>query len=553
MDRRPRPGASLRSLPSLIEAVQLLLDTPVANEPSPPLDPSVAPGTVMLSSWRWVIAAGAFLSLAFGYFIVDKLWLSKPVAVEKPVAAVTPAIIRAPPAIPEKSIAVLPFVDMSEKKDQEYFADGIAEETLGLLATVPQLKVIGRTSSFQFKGKNQDIRTIGKQLGAAYLLEGSVRKSGDRVRVTAQLIDTRTGAHQWSETFDRQFGDVLRMEDEIAAGVAVALAITFYADDPRKLANPEAYDLYLRGLHSRYQNDKVGLEAAVDYSRQALDLDPSFAPAALLLANTYLNQAAFQYIAPREGFPRARRALESYVKLFGSAASPDIRAIIHGTLAYINVVFEWDWAAADQELQQAFVLAPHNETVHQFSAELTAATGRWDEAVRYANLAIAQDPLSASLYETLGSIRYRTGRFEEAEVALRRALQISPTFGWGHSELAWVLLAQGRREEALAATQQEDPEDRNVTLAIVYASMSRKSESDKALAQAIKDSGDLAAMDIAGAYACRGELQSAFAWLERAYQQKDAELFRFKGHPLLKNLEHDPRYKAFLRKMNLPE
>jgi TolB-like protein len=459
---------------------------------------------------------------------------------------------------PAHSIAVLPFADMSEKKDQEYFADGMAEEILDLLAKVPGLTVIGRTSSFHFKGANEDLRSIGTTLNAAYVLEGSVRKSGDQVRITAQLINAKTGTHEWSETFDRQFGDVLKMQDEIAAGVAVALAITFDAAHltyRRELTNPQAYDLYLRGRHAEFRWDKAGFEEAAAYYRQALDLDPSFVAAAYGLGHAYYDQAAWSFVAPTQGFPRARKAFESALKMdTGSDGSTNSRADAHATLAQIRVVFDWDWAGAEEELQQAMALAPHDPVVLLVGTEVMSTTGRWDDAVRYGTLSIAQDPLSAPAHEILGMTRYRSGRMPEAEVALRKTLELSPTYSWGHYYLGCILLAQGRREAALAAIQQETPDGgRDAGLAIVFAALSRKSESDSALAQAITEYADVAAYHIAGAFAFRSELDDAIAWLDRAYRQKDAELYRIKGNPLFRNLERDPRYKAFLRKMKLPE
>ena len=195
------------------------------------------------------------MSLALGCVVIYKFWLSKSVTTEHPATAATTAAT-------DKSIAVLPFVDMSEKKDQEYFADGMAQEIIDLLAKIPPIKVIGRTSSFRFKGKNEDLRTIGAELGVAYVLEGSVRRSADRVRVTAQLVDTRDGAHLWSETYDRPASDVLQLQGEIATTLSRSLEIGIGADrsqSTRRLKNDEAYDLYLRGRYAAERGDADGL------------------------------------------------------------------------------------------------------------------------------------------------------------------------------------------------------------------------------------------------------------------------------------------------------
>ena len=232
---------------------------------------------------RILLAAGlAVVAVALAALLADKFWLAKHVTAEEPTTATN--------VVSDKSIAVLPFTDMSEKKDQEYFADGMAEEILDLLAKIPGLTVIGRTSSFQFKGKNADLRTIGTQLNAAYVLEGSVRKSGDQVRITAQLINTRTGTHEWSETYDRHIGDVLKLQDAIAAAVVRELQLTVasgYLNSRTTLKNADAYDLMLRGRHAADRIDKEGLDEAVTLFQQALDRDPTSADAAAALAWTY--------------------------------------------------------------------------------------------------------------------------------------------------------------------------------------------------------------------------------------------------------------------------
>src|ERR1019366_5740654 len=246
-----------------------------------------------LTGRRLDLAIIIVLVLALAYFAADKFWLSKRIATESetvPVAAFTPAAAPTAPAMSDKSIAVLPFTDMSEKKDQEYFGDGMAEEILDLLAKIPGLTVIGRTSSFQFKGKDVDLRTIGTQLNAAHVLEGSVRKAGDQVRITAQLINTRTGAHEWSETYDRQFGDVLKLQDAIAAAVARELQLTLasrYINPRATLEDAEAYDLMLRGRHVADHWDEQGLDDAVTLLKEAIDHDPTSADAAAELAFTY--------------------------------------------------------------------------------------------------------------------------------------------------------------------------------------------------------------------------------------------------------------------------
>jgi TolB-like protein/Flp pilus assembly protein TadD len=454
--------------------------------------------------------------------------------------------------VSDKSIAVLPFTDMSEKHDQEYFGDGMAEEILDLLVKIPGLTVIGRTSSFQFKGKNEDLRTIGTKLNAAYVLEGSVRKSGDQVRITAQLINTRTGAHEWSETYDRHIDDVLKLQDAIAAAVVRELQLTVasgYLNSRSTLKNVEAYDLYLRGRHAADRWDQEGLEEAVTLFQQALDRDPTSADAAAELAAAYEGQGEDGFLKPpAAAFEQARRETATALKLDPKNAR------VHYVLGLIHVTYDWDWAAAEREFQQATTLAPGSAYALCGEAVLSLALGRWDDALRQIKASLAQDPLDTGCIDLLSQIQVRRGHLPEAEAAWRRVLEIRPTYGFGHYYLGLVLLARGDRDAALREMQQETSDlGKQQGLAIVYYALGRKAESDTALAWLLKEHAQTEAFLIAEVYASRGQPDEAMHWLERAYAQKDVNLLYIKGDPLLKSLEADPRYIEFLRKMNLPE
>jgi len=454
-------------------------------------------------------------------------------------------------AVADKSIAVLPFVDMSEKKDQEYFADGMAEEILDLLTKIPGLAVIGRTSSFQFKGKNEDLRSIGAKLNAAYILEGSVRKFGDQVRITAQLINTRTGTHEWSETYDRRIDDVLKLQDAIAATVVRELQLTVASGDlqPRSsVKNADAYDLILRGRHAANRFDKQGLDEAVTLLKQAIDRDATLDDAAAQLAFTYYYQGANGFLAPAEAFEQARRAAATALKL-----DPK-NALAHYVLGKIYIVYDWDWAAAKREFQQVATLAPGSAEALNGEARLSLALGRWEDALRQVNAALALDPLDPNSFEALGTIQWGRGHLPDAEAAMRRTLDIRPTYAWGHYYLGRVLLARGDRDAALLEMQQETvDEGQQGGLGMVYYALGRKADSDSALARMVKEHADGYAFYIAEVYAFRGQSDEALHWLERAYAQKDPYLIYVKVELPLGNLENDPRYKAFLKKMNLPE
>jgi TolB-like protein/Tfp pilus assembly protein PilF len=452
--------------------------------------------------------------------------------------------------VSDKSIAVLPFEDMSEKKDQGYFADGMAEEVVHLLARVPGIRVIGRSSSFQFKGKNEDLRVIGSVLGAAYVLEGSVRKSGNRLRVAAQLIGTQDGSHLWSGSYDKDFDEVLQIQDQIAASLVRALQVAVGVDLPSRpiLKSAPGYDLYQRGRHALDRFDKVGFESAAGYFEQALALDPTSIRVAESLALVHVYIAEWGYAPPREGFERARISCERVLRLHPTSA------MAHSQLALIHSIYDWDWAAAVRKIQSALALDQRDPGILVTAAIIHLSLDRLDEAAAFYNAALALDPLGAISYAGLGTVSYRMGRLAEAEARLRAAIEISPTFLWAHWTLGTVLLAAGKLDAALVQMQQATSDGgADAGTALVYHAMERKAESDAALVRAKNAYAEHSAYGVAQVHAYRGEIERAMAWLDRAYCQKDVTLYRVKGDPLLKNLEPDPRYKAFLHKLNLTE
>jgi TolB-like protein/tetratricopeptide (TPR) repeat protein len=504
-----------------------------------------------LTGQRLDHAIAVALVIGIAYLLADKFWLSKHVATERPVAAVAPATSPTAGVTLEKSVAVLPFIDMSEKKDQEYFADGLAEEVRNLLASIPTLKVIGRTSSVQFKGKSEDLRAIGTQLGAAYVLEGSVRKSGDRVRVTAQLIGTQDGVHRWSKTYDRTISDVLKLQDELAAGLARALEIDVGADTLQArtaLVSPEAYELYLRAMHEADPQDGEGLETAVNYLQQALRLDPTFAAATTELAFVFFLQGDFGFAPVRDAFEQARRAAEAAIRLDPKSGTP------HAVLGWVHMEYDWDWPAADLEISQALRLTPDDALALKGAARLSEVLGHWDEAARFARAELARDPLDVIAYVLLSSTYLRAGLLADSEAAARRGLEIDPNHAGIRFALGRILLTRGKLEEALAVMQAFTSEFRRTEgLIYTYYALGRQADSDAALAWLTREHASDHAFWIAQAHAFRGEIDDAFRWLDRAYEQKDAQLYRMKGDPMLKRLAADPRYHAFLRKMKLPD
>jgi TolB-like protein len=504
---------------------------------------------------RIVSAIGlAVVSVAAAALLVNKFWLSNRAKTAQAVipatsglAAGTPAVL----AISDRSIAVLPFTDMSEKHDQEYFADGIAEEVLDRLAKVPGLKVVGRTSSFQFNGKSADLASVGTALGVAYLLEGSVRKDADHVRVTAQLVEARTGSRRWSDRFDSDLVDVLNVQDTIAIEIARALQIAVEADTvPRSsVKSPQVLEAYLRGLESENRQSRESSEAAVADYQQALTLDPAFAPAAIGIARVESFIGAEGWLPTRTAFGRAREAAQLAQRLTPRSPEP------HVLMARIHTYHDWDWAGADQELQKAFALGPRDTYGAQTACQLAAARGQWDEARQLAIEALERDPLSPDAHMFLGwNVYLHTGQLPEAERSFRRGLQIAPKWGSGQYFLGEALMLQGHNEAALAEFQKETVDDGRLEgSAMALFAAGRKAESDSQLAEAIRRNGTSWPSETARLYAFRGEKDRAFEWLDRAYELRDPDIYTIKGDPLFKNLENDPRYKAFLRKMNLPE
>ncbi len=463
-------------------------------------------------------------------------------------AAVLPAAI-----ISEKSVAVLPFLDMSEKKDQEYFSDGLSEELIGLLGKVPGLHVPARTSSFYFKGKADDIAAIAGKLHVANILEGSVRKSGKQLRITVQLIRADSGDHLWSETYERKLDDIFKIQDDIAGEVVKALKVSLLAEGMPKAKgtqSQDAYKLYLKA-RSLYQiSTPEGDERAIGYLQQALKLDPQFAPAWATLALFHAaNFGSFMTIPHAEARADAYGAAEKALKL-----DPQL-ADAHVAMGQVLSVLDWNWEKALAHFKVAISLDPGNVIALRRAGGVVSAQGHFDEGLQLALAALTRDPLDPLSYFTLGDLRYRRGQLKEAEAATRKAVELSSTGSTSaHYQLGIVLLAEDRPEPALAEFGREsDAGSRQVGMALALDRLGRRGESDAALAVAEARFAGQAAYAIARNYADRNDRDRAFAWLERAYGQHDSGLAGVRDDPLLKNLVPDPRFKAVLRKMNLPE
>ena len=448
------------------------------------------------------------------------------------------------------SVAVLPFVDMSPGKDQEYFTDGLAEELLSVLAKIPELRVAARTSSFQFKGKTADIASIGKQLHVGAILEGSVRKAGSHVRITAQLVKVEDGFHLWSETYDRELDDIFAVQDDIARSVSSALKVRLLGEAAPSAAsggNAEAYTLHLQGKYFAARRGQEDLKRAVSYHEQALKIDPGSARAWVGLANAHIVQANYGYVPVDEGYHKAREEVEKALQL-----DPNL-AEAYAMLGGIRMGYEWDWSGADAAFKRALDLEPGNAMVARGAAGLAATLGRFEEAILLSRRAIELDPLSLESHSNLAVTAWRAGRLDEAEAVLRKALELNPEFPSAHLMLGRVYLARSNPGAALEEMEREKgPLWRRYGLALAYHALGRMKEADAAHGELLEKDKEIAAFQIAEVHAFRGERDKAFEWLGRAYAQRDGGLLWVKGDPLLKSLESDSRHTAFLKKMRLP-
>ncbi len=468
----------------------------------------------------------------------------------------TAAVALPPPptaasAATNHSIAVLPFADMSAGKDQEYFADGLSEELLNLLAKIPELRVIGRTSSFQFKGRNEDLRVIGEKLNVAHILEGSVRKSGNKLRITAQLIKAADGYHLWSETYDRQLDDIFVVQDDIAGEVVKVLKLTLLGPMSVTRSRPtdlEAYNLALQGRFFLDRRGREDLERSVDYFRRSREHEPGYAPAWAGLSQAYAYQADSGFVPLADGFRRARDAAEQALALDSQLADA------HLAMGWIQQIYDWDGKAADASYRRALDLEPGNALALRRVAVQASILGRWDEAIGLINKAIERDPLRPSSYSNLGLLLLAINRDAEAEAAYRKALELDPDGATRHLFLGRALLLQGKTDAALREMQQETDESWRLSgLPLAFHALGRRSESDAALETFKSKQAEEMAYQIAEVHAFRGEADLAFEWLERAYAQRDGGVTEIKYDRLMRGIVGDPRYKAFLGKLKLPE
>jgi TolB-like protein len=542
-----------RNAAEFVERVRRLLSpdtaTPTGTNAGPPALPTVSPGTLSTRSITtasrsfapWI--AGGLVILAVGYFLADKFLASRH-AVQTTEAPAKAAM----PAASDRSIAVLPFVDMSEKKDQEYFSDGLSEELINRLAHTPELKVIARTSSFQFKGRNEDVRTIGQRLGVANLLEGSVRTSGKALRVTVQLIKVSDGSHLWSQTYDRDMRDIFAIQDAIATAVVTALQATLATSSTgQRSVNTEAYKALLRGRYFAQMRTKEDFERAVAAYREAIRFEPTYALAFAELAKTFAFGSP-GWMPIREAYTEARAAIDQSLKL-----DPNL-AIAHRVLGWIEESYNYDFVKAEAARKRADELDPTDPSVTFDAAYHALIVGHLDEAIRLNRKLVDRNPLDPGAWMSLWQALIRANRLTEAEAAARTFQDLNPRAAFAHVALGLVFLYQHKPNEALQEMGKEtDEASRLLFSSQVLWELGRRTEADELMAGAKARYGDAAAFMIAGRYAIRNEKDEAFMWLDRAYEHREPGVIEIRTDEAFQNLHEDPRWKAFMSKLKLPE
>jgi TolB-like protein/Tfp pilus assembly protein PilF len=459
------------------------------------------------------------------------------------------------------SVAVLPFLNRSQDPSEEYFSDGLADELLTVLSKIGGLHVAARTSAFQFKGRNEDLATIGRKLRVATILEGSVRRSEGRMRVAVRLVEAEDGTQLWSESYDRPLDDLFDVQDDIARSVAQELRATLLGaskppDDllrrevedavKGRSKDPEAHRLYLEGRYHLLRRNREDLALALQRLRASVARDPRNALAWAELGHATAEEADHRLAPADEAYARAREMIQRALDL-----EPDLSEA-HARLARIQVVRDWDWPAAEASFLRAIDRAPGNVSAIHGAAVLLQALGRTDEAIALNKRAVDLDPLNAPSIHNLGCVYYEAGRLEEAEAALRQAIAEQDKRHITHSVLAQVLDEMGRSEEALEEAHREtDPTYRLLALAMIHHREGRVKERDEALRQIEASCGESEPVQVAEAYGACGMVDAAFAWLKRASTIRDSALVHIKPNPHFRSARSDPRWTALLKTIGM--
>ena len=544
----PRRGyrfiGALRAAPELVpQDLRAVLEPDDADRthriPPNELRDSV-PSMIVKTGWnsrRWKVAVACTVLVAAG--IGSSMWRSRRVAERENLGRI-------------RSIAVLPLQNLSGDAAQEYFSEGMTDALITDLAQSNSLLVISATSSMRYRNTTKAVHDIGKELHVDAVIEGAVVRSGDEVRIDAQLIRTADDQHLWAKSYQRKIGDVLALQADVALAIADEVQLKLTPRERARLTrtraiNPDAYDAYLLGQYFLERAGKDNLQKARDYYQQAIQLDPNYALAWAGLADAQRLLVGGGFVPEPEGFRTTREAVQRALTL-----DPDL-AEAHAAMGSIHMFIDWDWAGAETSYNHALALEPGNVSALRGLASLAAYRCSFDEALSLARSAVDRDPLDPRSHRLVGYIAWNAGRLDEAATALKRSVDLNPQGAMIHLEVGLLYLAQSRPRDALAEIEKETGSDwRLFGLALVYHSLGSKTQSDMALAELIENYRDTAAFQIATVYAFRGQSDQAFHWLDRAYTQRDGALATIEGDPLLNGIKRDPRYFAFLKKMRLP-
>jgi TolB-like protein/Flp pilus assembly protein TadD len=488
-------------------------------------------------AWIYVVLIGAALSV--GLFFVGRYSAGR----------ATPRQSESTKAVKGKSIAVLPLLNESGDPRDEYFSDGLSEELIAALAQISGLKVIGRSSSFRFKDRTEEPKAIGEKLGVSTLLDGTVRKQGDRVRIVAQLVNAADGIQLWTRTFDRQLKDIFAVQEEISRAVAESLKVTLLGSDSAQRSTPtnvEAHNAYLQGHFHFQRRNLEDYRKAVGYFDEAIRLDPDYALA-------YAERSeAWSFIGDLSGqrptaYPKAQSDAEKAV-----AIAPGL-AEARAALGWVRCFVDWKFAEGLTELKRAKELSPANPSANDLLARIMGYLGRLDEAERQARQAVELDPLSTVTQGNLARVLFYAGKLDEADAAARKAAEFQPASASSHRWQVLIAAQRGDGETALREAQLEPDEGyRRFELAIAQNVVGDHKAADAALDKLIAKAGEGFAFQIAEVYAVRGDKDKAFEWLQIAFDDRDAGMLSLSVDPLLRGLRDDPRYKNLLAKLGLP-
>jgi serine/threonine-protein kinase len=553
------------SLPFRGETTGVIFDAILNRKPVPPIEinpylPSYLQGIILKAlekdrdvRYRYASEIRADLLKKYGGIVVGAASAEPTTEIAQPVTA---GAASAPAK--HASIVVLPFTNMSSDPENEFFADGITEEIINALAQIPELRVVARTSAFSFKGKQIDLRTVGESLNVTTILEGSVRKSGNRLRITAQLINVADGYHLWSERYDRELQDIFEVQDEISKTIASRLKVTLRGERQEPLVkagttNLEAYQLYLKGRFHANKRTPEGFSEGVGYFHQAIEKDPAYAMAYTGLAEAYTQMAFLNVLPPRELMVKAKAAAVKALELDDNLADP------HVALGYASFDYDWDWVAAEKHFVRAYALNPRGLMYHIYVPLYLSSLGRFEEALALANRAVELDPASPSASHLLSVQFFVARKFDQAIQECRQTLEMAPDLFLLYVVLAQAYAGKGMYREAMAELDNAPAMCRSIPSVAgirgyVHGLLGERSEALQIIEQfkAISKQRYIPGFYIALVYAGLGDNDQAFAWLEKSVEERFVRLAYLAREPLWDPIRSDPRFAGIVRRVGIP-